>query len=393
MHNLSALNICLVTQQLGRVISGPGMYARNILCHLIKDGHQVTVLAPQDQAFDNSHGYQFVGIERKLFTNNHARWFSLSLSFSSALKKLERVTPFDLIHFTEVRDAFFCRTTTPRIGNINDTYPADIRSIAYYHRHYNDWLVRWGYYGIVHLFEQIFLPQLDALIANSVFTAKTIQTVYPDTAPKLITVYKSVDSTQFLPALRLRHSSSYPSAQNNLLLVGSNLQRKGIRTLIIAAAKIIPSYPDLTIKVAGNDPGIPEFQKFSMQMGTADHIIFLGQQSREQLLQLYAEAAVFVLPALTEALGIVFLEAMASGVPVIGTNVGGIPEIIKAGDNGLLVPVDDAEALSRAIDTLLRSEDMRNKFSEAGLETVKRYSIEKMMNETYQVYSKVLEKA
>lgn len=392
MQNLSSLEICLVTQQLGRVLSGPGTYARNVLHHLVQDGHKVTVIAPRDQAMDKVIGYRFVGIERSFFASNHARWMGLSLSFRSAIQQLERFTRFDLIHFTEVRDAFFCQTSTPKIGNINDTYCADIGSLAYYFRHYNDWFARWGYYWSVHLFEKMFLAKLDALVANSIFTARTIQKAYPNAAANLFTVYKSVDPVQFLPVLQSRQRASRPLTQPILLMVGSNLQRKGIRSLIRAAADIIPVYPDLQIKVAGNDPAIPGFQRLSSQLGIADHIVFLGQQSREQLIKLYSEATVFILPALTEALGIVFLEAMASGVPVIGTRVGGIPEIIQDGANGLLVPPDDPVALSRAIDSLLQSDSMMEKFAQAGLETVKRFSVEKMMSDTYQVYSHVLGK-
>jgi len=277
------------------------------------------------------------------------------------------------------------------IGNINDTYTVDIKSIAYYYRHYNDWLARWGYYWTVHLFEQIFLPRLDVIIANSVFTARIIQKEYPNTAANLCTIYKSIDPDQYFLAFQLRQSLNL-SMPKVLLMVGSNLQRKGIRTLIRAAAMIIPEYPDLLIKVAGNDPAIPSFQRLSSQLGIADHVVFLGHQSREQLIKLYSEATIFVLPALTEALGIVFLEAMASGVPVIGTNVGGIPEIVQDGVNGLLVPEDDPAALSRAMDRLLKNDSMREKFVQAGLETVKQFSIEKMISETYKVYSQVLEK-
>ena len=390
-NGLPALEICLVTQQLRNVFSGPGIYARNVLQHLVKDGHRVTVVSLGDEKLPELGGYKFHEVQHRLLLSNHARWVELSISFNKALQALENHTYFDLIHFADARDAFFCKTKAPRVGNINDTYPADLQPIAQYFQNYHDWLARWGYYWAVHQLERIYLTGLDAIISNSNFTTQVISHAYPNTAKKVFTIYKSVDSQQFTKALEIRKSANF-CQKPVILMVGSNLQRKGIRTIIQAALEVLPKIPDCLFKIAGDDPAVPEFRIMCEQLNIADHIIFLGHQSRDQLLELYSEAAVFILPAITESFGVVILEAMASGVPVIGSNVGGIPEIIRDGINGLMIPPNSPTELAQAIYLLLQNRDMQVQFAKSGIETAQQFSIEKMMIETYQVYSHLLNK-
>jgi glycosyltransferase involved in cell wall biosynthesis len=113
-------------------------------------------------------------------------------------------------------------------------------------------------------------------------------------------------------------------------------------------------------------------------------------QSQDELLNLYAQADIFVMPSLTEAFGVVFLEAMAAGLPVIGTRVGGIPEIIEDGHNGMLVEADNMKGLVEAIVLLLGNQNLRENFRQAGLATAWRFDISRMMQCTYEVYRSIL---
>jgi len=93
----------------------------------------------------------------------------------------------------------------------------------------------------------------------------------------------------------------------------------------------------------------------------------------------------------TEGLGVVLLEVMASGVPVIGSNTGGIPDIIKDGVNGLLVQPGDPKALADAIIRIFEDRDLADRLREAGLETVKgRFSWDKISDQFIEVYREVL---
>gem|GEM_PF-904982 len=389
MVELPKLKICVVTGQLGKVLSGPGIHAQNLIAHLVRDGHEVVAISLTTQQPDVPSGFRFVGVNRPVFASSQARWMSMSLQFARCLQRLEKEERFDLVHFTDARDSFFCRTHSPRIGNVNDTYAAELRPLTFYLSNYNDGLLRWGYYHWVHGFERTFLPKLDAIIANSRYTEDVLKRQYPAASPKVFMIYKSIEASHFKDVLQARQLQAHD--RSLILMVGSNLQRKGIRILIRAAPQVIAAFPDAAFVIAGSDPAIPALEKLCRERGVQKSFQFLGGQSRKQLAALYQQATLLVLPALTEALGIVLLEAMACGVPVIASRVGGIPEIVQDGQNGLLCPAQDARALADAITTLIQRKDLQEKFVRNGYETVNQFSVEKMMTETYQLYQHVLD--
>ena len=135
------MNICIVTQQYKNVISGVGLHANNLTQALLNDGHMITLLLPEDQAPQNtSPRLTIVTVKKPGFSQSQARWLSLSFSFNAALKKLETQNKFDLIHFTDARESFFCSPRAPMIGHVNDTYSAELKSLLDYKKHYPDWL-------------------------------------------------------------------------------------------------------------------------------------------------------------------------------------------------------------------------------------------------------------
>jgi glycosyltransferase involved in cell wall biosynthesis len=387
------MRICVVTQQIGKIYSGPGVHSRNLVMHLLEDGHEVVVLSLKDQWFQDidlpgKSLYKFIGIDRPLFPKNQARWFLLSIIFNQVLRRIEREKPFDVIHFTDVRDGFLCKSQAPRIGNVNDTYSADLQPISYYHKNYFDWISRWGYYRISHLFEQLFLGKYDAVIANSNFTAETIRFKYPRVRSKVFRIYKSIDRSQFQDVLEER-SRKPDVRRNKILVIGSNLQRKGIRYLIDAASIIKDDQPSLEYIIVGNDPTIPKLKELCRIREVHNLFSFVGYQDHNQIKKLFSDACIFVLPALTEALGIVILEAMASGVPVIASNTGGIPEIVKHGVNGLLVEPENGPDLACKITELLQNSDRQREFVKGGLETLTSFTIEEMLARTYDLYQSI----
>lgn len=158
------------------------------------------------------------------------------------------------------------------------------------------------------------------------------------------------------------------------------LREKGIITLIKAFSKMSGRYPNWRLMIA---VGVPpeslkgEFdQALEMLMG---YIKLHGVEKQtivktfhlEDMPRVYKESDVFVLASENETFGQVFIEAMSCGIPVIGTKVGGIPEIISDLYNGYLVQPDDASILAQRIEKLLNDTDLREKFIKAGIKTVK----------------------
>ena len=106
INYMPPMKICLVTQRMGTIQSGPDLYAHNVLNNMINNGHDVTVISQRSQVEPDS-SFSFIGVDSTLFNNNQARWIGLSRAFNKALKEIEKHHQMDIIHFTDVRIRFF----------------------------------------------------------------------------------------------------------------------------------------------------------------------------------------------------------------------------------------------------------------------------------------------
>ncbi len=226
------------------------------------------MIAPEDQRPPGKLSYQFTGVAKPLFAASQARWLSLSWHFARALAGLQKSQAFDLVHFTDARESMFSNSAVPRVGNINDTYAAERHSLAYYRQYYADWLQRWLYYQFLHIVEKSILPRLDAVIANSRYTAETILRNYPVSPAKMFVCYKSVNIEYWqenAAVFRVPHDPEQPQ----ILFTGTNMQRKGLPSLIRAAPEIIREFPRARFVVVGEDRMIPQFKQLCLQAGRA----------------------------------------------------------------------------------------------------------------------------
>ena len=386
------LNICIVTQQYKNVISGVGLHANNLTNALLNDGHRITLLLPEGQAPQNTPPrLTIVTVKKPWFSKSQARWLSLSFSFNAALRKLESKNKFDLIHFTDARESFFCDTHAPMIGHVNDTYSAELKSPLEYKKNYPDWLFRWLYYSAVHFLESHKLQRLKLVVANSQFTANTIIQTYPNASSRVRLCYKSVDVEKYRNIFFNREALPPDLDQPVILFVGSNMYRKGVPNLIGAAPGVIKVHPQAKFVIVGKDKSIDRLKQLCSDLDVEQNFEFAGWQSQTDLLSYYQRATVFVMPSLTEALGVTFLEAMAAGVPVIGTNVGGIPEIIEHSINGLLVRVESPFSITEAIIQLLADEQLRKRLTDNARNTLNKFNVTSMMECTFRLYREVVE--
>lgn len=182
-----------------------------------------------------------------------------------------------------------------------------------------------------------------------------------------------------------------------ILFVGRLIPWKGIQTLIKSYTYILKYNINAQLIIIGSGP-IKEELETEIRWKNLNSIRFIDYLPIQELYDWYQKADIFVLPSIningeTEGLGLVLLEAMASGVPVIGSNTGGIPDIIEDGVNGLLVPPGDPEALADAIVRILENPEIADRFREAGLKTVhERFSWDTITDQFVGVYNEVLKR-
>lgn len=150
-------------------------------------------------------------------------------------------------------------------------------------------------------------------------------------------------------------------SDQTVLFVGRLAEKKGVEYLIRAFADIVERHPDARLLVVGDGPCRGELEALSSQLGLADHVRFAGAQPPAELPRFYRRGRVFVAPSVvarsgdTESFGLVFVEAMAAGCPVIGTTVGGTADVVVHGRTGLLVEPESPAALAAAVNELLDS--------------------------------------
>jgi glycosyltransferase involved in cell wall biosynthesis len=147
-------------------------------------------------------------------------------------------------------------------------------------------------------------------------------------------------------------SSSSDRQEPLILYVGSLIKRKGVVYLLEAMASIVRAYPSCRLVIVGGGPERPSLENVASNLDLNEQVTFAGSQTPDQVLNWMQRAKLFVLPSVEEGLGVVLLEALACGIPIVASHVGGIPEVVTP-DVGVLVPPADANSLAEAIGQLL----------------------------------------
>ena len=181
-----------------------------------------------------------------------------------------------------------------------------------------------------------------------------------------------------------------------ILAVGYLIERKGFEYLIKAMKDVLKEHENVTLRIVGSGPLEKKLKELIEDLRLQKNVEILKNVSDEDLLRLYNSSDLFVLPSVvdsqgnTEGLGVVLLEAMACGLPVIGSNIGGIPDIIQDGETGLLVPEKDVNELSKSIVSLIEDEDLRERIAFNGYNMVReKFSWEKVAEGYITIYKEI----
>lgn len=155
-----------------------------------------------------------------------------------------------------------------------------------------------------------------------------------------------------------------------LLTVSRLIMRKGLDDLIRALAKL--GRADVSLDIAGDGPARSQLGQLARELGVAGQVRFLGFTDHADLTRLYRQADLFVLSSRSESCSMALLEAMAAGLPIIATSVGGTPELVRHDSTGLLVRPDNVDDLAGAIGALLGDPARRTRLGAAGLSKANR---------------------
>lgn len=227
------------------------------------------------------------------------------------------------------------------------------------------------------------LKKVDVVICVSNFIKKSALKYFPEYSNKFKVVLNATDIEKFKPYeeeafVAIQNVLTIEKNKKYILYVGRLTEIKGVHVLIRAFSKVMEIEPNARLIIAGSSffegATLTKYEKHlkAESAGLKERIIFTGFIPHEVLKYLYSVADISVVPSIwDEPFGLVALEAMASGAALIGTEVGGIPEVIEHERTGLLVPPNDVDALVEATVFLLNNESRRKELISSGLESVR----------------------
>ena len=182
-----------------------------------------------------------------------------------------------------------------------------------------------------------------------------------------------------------------PCSRHDVLFLGRLDARKSPDVLLRASRDVLSCFPDTKI-VFGGDGEVEKNKQLAAELDIADRCEFLGWVTGDEREALFERAAVYCLPSKNEGMPMSVLEAMARGIPTIATSVGGIPQVIRDGVNGYLMPVDDESKLSGLLCTLMGSEDLRLSIGRAGRSTISgRFNVKRNVDAIVQLYKELVD--
>ncbi|MBA7510030.1 N-acetyl-alpha-D-glucosaminyl L-malate synthase [subsurface metagenome] len=208
---------------------------------------------------------------------------------------------------------------------------------------------------------------------------------------KIDVVYSGVDIQRFQNVKANRLISELTPNRDKLIIgnIAALTWDKDHKSLIEAARIVVDEFSEVIFLIAGEGPLRREIEILIKKFNLKEKVKLLG--FRQDIPEILSVLDLFVLSSSWEGLGTSLLDAFASRVPVVATNVGGIPEIVRDGVNGILVPPGNPDALAGAVISLLKNRDLARQMAEEGFRLVKeKFSIERMVEETRKIYDRLV---
>jgi glycosyltransferase involved in cell wall biosynthesis len=399
------MNICLVSQEYPPETArgGIGTQTWNKAKTLARLGHSVHVLSSAagegpDLRTEIEDGItvhrmaplgQERGEEFPIY-NSPTYWLGYTWSVLRHLNKLMCSRAFDVIDFAEYGAEGYAYQLDRTPWNWAPVVVQLHAPLAMLARH-----IGWpeqdsDFYRVGTFMEGISIKLADGLMACSTNLADFTASFYGVPRESIDVVHCGVDAEAFRP-----WSEGAPaSARPTVLFVGNIAANKGVETAFEAVLRLRSKFPAIRLKLLGkSDDGLQnDLLDRARAEGAASSVEFDGFVDRLQLPNFYRQADVLCLPSQHESLGIVYLEAMACGCPVVATTAGGAPEAVVDGETGILVPPLDVSAVRAALDLVLSDASLRRRMGEAGRKRVENYfAMDKYILRILAAYQKAID--
>lgn len=288
------------------------------------------------------------------------------------IKLIRQIQP-DLIH-THLFQARFYTTIAHLIYR---------RGILFTHKHNNVNPIKHNIFIFLEMLSILFNKKVIA-ISQSVKKSLIKYEFVPE--KKIYVIPNGIDYQKFSKSVKFE---DYSKEKGIVIGTVCRLEwQKGIIYLLFAMKIILAKFPDTRLEIVGDGSLLGELKDFSRKLGISNSVNFFGKFA--DVIPFYKRMSVFVLPSLYEGFGIVLLEAMAAGVPVVATNVDGIKEVVINGESGILVPPKNPEAIASAVIKIIENPQLAGDLVEQGLKRSRLFDIQEHVMKIDNFYTNLL---
>jgi phosphatidylinositol alpha-mannosyltransferase len=356
---------------------GVNAHIRPLAAQLREQGHEVHVLAPSSHKVESDANFHRVGRAYPVPVNNSVARINLNPLHARKVSEILQQERFDVLHLHEPLAPMLPLTVLrqSRAANVGTFHAFAESSLPY---------------ASSRDFLGAYLDRLHATVAVSVVARAFVRRFFPEVEP--VVIPNGVDVARFRPDLPpLRHLRD---GCVNFLFVGRLEERKGLRDLLDGYGYASQQVPGSRLIVVGGGPDRREMEQIVRARGLRN-VVLAGRVPDEVLPRYHASADVFCAPATGgESFGIVLVEAMAAGLPVICTDIAGYRSVVEPGVDSLTVPPHDPHLLGQAMAGLAGDASLRRRMGEAGMRRARqRYSWSVVSNRVLEVYERARELA
>ncbi|ADZ08972.1 glycosyl transferase group 1 [Methanobacterium lacus] len=374
-----------------------GIFVHRLMKEVTKKGHEVHVLAPYTGKMTN---FQLDGVYVQKFNYFYPKRFQKLAGRSGMIDNVKEgvfvkfqfcsFIIFNLINsYKKLKDMDIVHVQWPIPNGLGALFLKKISKIPYINTIHGEEVYLSKKYHTVFLIK-LLVNNSSKTITNSSATLKTCLNEGLD-KKKLDIIPFGVDTSFYKPLNIVKDKKIF-----QILSVGYLIERKGFMYLISSISEVSKKHENVRLKIVGSGPQEKQLKDLITKLQLEKYIEILGNIPNDELLKMYNSSDLFVLPSIidsqgnTEGLGVVLIEAMACGLPVIGSNIGGIPDIISDGETGLLFPQKDVVELSKSIIKLIENRILMEKIADKGYQMVKtNFSWEKIAAQYIDCYEKI----
>ena len=375
-----------------RVVGGISRVVHDLSHKLIEDGHDITVVTYRDgntPYYEDDGGVKVYRVDNYMIsTNNFIDWI-LQLNFNMVARASELINEqgkFDVIHAHDWLVASAAKTlknsfNIPLVSTIHATEAGRNSGIRTEEQRYindTEWLLTY---------------ESSEVIVNSNYMKCELQRLFGLPYDKINVIPNGVNLNLYDNVERDYDFRRRFAMDNEkiILFMGRLVYEKGIQTLIAAMPKVLSHYNDAKLIIAGKGGMINELRNQVNYLGLGNKVYFTGYLGSKDVAKMYKCADVAVFPSTYEPFGIVALEGMLSGAPVVTSDIGGLNEIVDHGVNGMKSYAGNANSLADSILALLFDKELCERVTKNAMEKVKsEYNWTKISQDTHFAYEKAI---